>query len=612
MKIISMKKTIQCIALILSVISVSACDLANNMTEMDREGSNSFQDYRDAFAPRDPELEDGGINFDSSIPSLDPLVADSQNDVKPVPIVSISVNGSVPLRDILFELAEQADYDLELDPNIRGSIIFRAQDRPFDQVVERISDVAGLRFRFKDDVMRVEVDNPYNKIYKIDYLNYIRSNSGSIRNDIAVVSGEEADTGSEFEAASESEADFWAELETNVTQLIGNARFPAMVTGGTPVIAVADQIPQVAPLAPEGADNISPPDATLTIETLPIDGDGEEEFGDGENLNTFAMNRHAGLISVFAPDFVHKQVEEYLRAVKKSVTSQVLIEAKILEVTLSDQFSAGIDWNAVDIFGDGRGLLEYGTQASAVAGVGAVSAATIPASDTFSPTSSFVAGYLGTDIEALVQMIQGFGTVKALASPRITVLNNQSAVMNIATNQVFFELDVDSEVDDDTGDVTLEIDTEIRNVPEGVLVNVLPSIDLENETISIALRPTITRIVGFESDPAISILTSNAIESLIPELNVQEIDTVVKARSGQPIVLGGLLQDRVESTEEGVPVLSELPVMGNVFKNRIDLIQKTELVVLLKATIVEGDDTIHSTDKDFYRKFSGDRRPFKL
>lgn len=613
---------IKCLTVFMAVFILTGCDLTQNTLQTDRDGNLSMQDFRDTLAPREPDIDELEDFAENNVPSLDPFIARSTARMKPMPLVSVSVNSSVPLRDVLYELAEQADYDLELDPNIRGSIIFRVTNRPFDQVVERIADIAGLRYTFDDDVLRMELDTPYNKVYKIDYLNYIRTSSGAIRNNIAVVSGEEADTGSQFEASIESEADFWAELEANISQIIGNARNGTLRTSADPRISVADQNANVEAVAPNG-NGISPPDAILRVDSLPVN-DGGNDFGGGGfngegNGNTFALNRQGGLISLFAPQSVHDDVEEYLKLLKKSITSQVLIEAKILEVTLLDEYAAGIDWRAVNLL-SGEGVLQFGTSDPVASGVGSFGTVLPPQTpDDFlvsRPTvgsatnSNFVVGFLGNDIQALVQAIEGFGSVRALASPRVTVLNNQSAVMNIATNQVFFELDIDSTTDE--GVTQIDIDSEIRNVPEGVLVNVIPSIDLDSRTISLAVRPTITRIVGQESDPAVGLLTGGTIQSFIPELNVQEIDTIIKANSGQPIVMGGLLQDRIETSEEAVPVLGEVPVMGNFFKSQQDSISKTELVILLKATIIEGNDTIHSTDKDLYRRFSGDRRPFRL
>ena len=206
----------------------------------------------------------------------------------------------------------------------------------------------------------------------------------------------------------------------------------------------------------------------------------------------------------------------------------------------------------------------------------------------------------------------------------MTVLNNQSAVLNVATNEVFFEVEVDTTTDD--GATQTDVDSEIRNVPVGVLVNVQPSINLEDSTISMALRPTITAISDEEADPGVAFAAATLIanlpagadvpeipQNLVPELSVQEIDSVIKVRSGQPIVMGGLLQDRVTTNDSGVPVLSETPVVGSLFKRHNDSIQKTELVIFLKATILDNpNQSIHNTDKDLYRNFSSDRRPLRF
>jgi len=148
-------------------------------------------------------------------------------------------------------------------------------------------------------------------------------------------------------------------------------------------------------------------------------------------------------------------------------------------------------------------------------------------------------------------------------------------------------------------------------VPEGVLINVQPAIDNDLERVAMAIRPTITSISGFELDPNPD-LADAGVESPVPIVNVQEFDSVIQVDNGQAVVLGGLIQDRIESTRQGVPVLSEMPLMGAAFRRQVDEITKTELVVFLKATIVDGGNTIHNTDKDLYRTFSSDRRPFKL
>ncbi|MGB0720466.1 MAG: hypothetical protein ACPGRX_08330, partial [Bdellovibrionales bacterium] len=327
-----------------------------------------MQDYRDALASRVQDDEDEFANGNASkagIPELQPYIASGDSNLKSMPLVSISVNQSVPLRDVLFELAQQADYDLELDPRIRGSVIFTARERPLDEVVERIADMAGLRYELDDQRLRIELDEPYNKLYKIDYLSYIRSTSSGIRNDIAVVSGDGADTGSNFEATSETEIDFWGELEGNLTQILG-VQVGALRTRRDPRVVATEANPDVQAVAPpseDGAVQVQPPEAVLRVDTLPVDGDDEDTGSSGgsdesANSPTFSINKQAGLINVYAPKKLHKEIQDYLKILKKSVTSQVLIEAKVLEVTLSDEYATGIDWRAVD-FLNAEGALNY-------------------------------------------------------------------------------------------------------------------------------------------------------------------------------------------------------------------------------------------------------------
>ncbi len=319
---------------------------------------------------------------------------------------------------------------------------------------------------------------------------------------------------------------------------------------------------------------------------------------------SFTINKQAGIVSVTASQSLHKEVENYLKVLEKSVTAQVLIEAKILQVELLDEHSTGIDWQSLDLL-SGELALDF----------------TSPIST--SSNSLFTAVYSGNDVQTVIQALSAFGTVKALASPRLTVLNNQSAVMNVANNVVYFELEIDvTDEDQDNGDEErrIEITSEIQSVPEGVLVNVQPSINLDQQTISMALRPTITRIDDRINNPGLDfIIALNNLDpalsasAQVPQLNVQEIDSIIKVRSGQPIIMGGLLQDIVTSDEAGVPILSETPMIGGLFKNHSDTVSKKELVIFLKATIInDAPDTIHATDKDLYRRFSSDRRPFRL
>lgn len=612
----SKKVIFVCAFAMLSAPMLMSCELTQNYLKHDRQANMDQQDYRDGLAPRQIEVEEGNDGrMQAGIPPLQAYVAQPDSNFKAMPLVSISVNQTIPLRDVIYEIAEQADYDVELDPRIRGSIIFSTRNRPLDDVIDRISEIAGLRYKFQDDMLRVELDTPYHEIYKINYLALTRTNASSISNNISVVSGEGADTGSAFNAENQSVIDFWAELETNLTQIVeSNRDSNRLATDVDPRVTVVETNPApVDPLMMDEDGNIvesgpnvqvQAPDAVLNVETLNevdntiIDPNAADPF-----QARFSINRQAGLVSVFAPERLHKKIADYMGELKKSVSSQVLIEAKVLQVTLNDEFSAGIDWSLVDVglFG-GRGSLGFGPQ---VAG-GLVRAVLDPTGGTI---ASNAAGAFtnGGDFNVAVDALERFGTVQALASPRLTVLNNQSAALNVAENVVYFEVDTD--VSQDGGGATLTtVETEARSVPEGVLINVQPSIDQDAQTVSMAIRPTITTITTFVNDPNPALIIPNP----VPQVNVQEFDSIIQMNNGQAVVLGGLIQDRVTSVRQATPVLGEIPILGAAFRNQQDNVSKTELVVFLKATIVSGGNTIHPTDKDVYRTFSSDRRPFRL
>lgn len=611
-----------CLALVTP--ATVGCDVVSNQLKHDREANLEFQDFRDTLASRVDDEDDAAGESSASkgkIPELQPYVSQGDYETKSMPLVSISVNQTVPLRDVLFELAEQAEYNLELDPRITGSIIFTARERPFDQVIERISEIAGLRYKMDDDFLRVELDLPYQKNYKIDYLSFVRNSASTVTNDISVVSGDGTDTGSNFTATSETANDFWADLTAGLEQILNTPSMGSMRTSADPRITAVERNPDVRAVAPPNADGtttVQPPDAVLQVESLPVEDASSSGSpaspgagAAGGSSSVFSVNRQAGLISVFATEATHKKVDEYLKLLRRAMTAQVLIEAKILQVTLNDNYQNGVDWRFVDSILPGQFDLTF---------FDAVGDFNVSPNSGFSNDdgTGVLFGYTGDEFQGILRALQNFGTIRALASPRLSVLNNQPAVLNVATNEVFFELDIETSEVEGGGRET-EIDSTIRNVPVGVLINVLPSIDLDTKTISMAVRPTITAITNRKEDPSVIFavaeakLAADSVVSEIPELNVQEIDTVVNLKSGQAIVMGGLLQDRAETADGGVPILAEIPMIGGAFKQHADTIQKTELVIFLKATIIDNPgNTIHNTDKDLYRKFSSDRRPFKL
>jgi general secretion pathway protein D len=534
-----------------------------------------------------------------------------------MPLVSISINQTVPLRDALFELAKQANYDIELDPKIVGSIIFVAREQPLDVVIHRIADIAGLRYKFDGPVLRIQVDTPYHENYKVDYLSFIRKNSSKVENNVSLAqtggggSGG-AETGSEFQAQGDNTADFWGELNTNLQQILGvPADAGEMRTTSDPQISVVSNSNNTAPVQPvvaPGPDGktaaVQPPQATLQVSSLPPASGAAARAtapAGGSSTPSFSLNKQAGIVSVFATERQHKQIREYLKQLRRSSTAQVLIEAKVMEVNLSDEFASGVNWSSVARLLGGNIRIHLGTWPE----------------PTLDPVAGGVFGVgrfrNGEAEEDIMTALSRFGTVKALASPRVTVVNNQSAVLDVALNKVYFSVTATVTPGTATTAGTTNVTSTAHSVPEGVLINVQPSIDLERQTINLSVRPTVTRIVDKVPDPGVALLNIPNVASLVPEVNIQELDSVIQMQNGEVALMGGLMQDRTEGHQTGTPVLSEIPVVGGAFRNQSDRILKTELVILLKATILnDGDQGQDDTDRDIYKTFSDDRHPFNL
>lgn len=612
----------------------------------DPEAGLDRQDYRDLLARRGPEQ--ARPKDEPPIPELQPiLAAPTPPDLVDQRRVSVTMTEETPLKDVLWELARKADVDVELDSRIDGAIIFRATDRPFGEVVHRIADLAGLRYTFENNVLRFELDEPFTRHYRVDMLNLKRTTKSSIAasTDVfAAVGGSSGGgaNGSSTAIDNESENDFWTEVSDGIQRVIeeriapprtgpvqpasmvmpmGGSGGPQAATGAagaTDATAGSAATPTGAPAAPGGgagstaaasaaaaqqisqqtSDAISAASAPPASPAAPMAAAGTDE----EDSQYFTINRQAGIITVFTTEKKHRKIRQYIDALRSALRGQVLIEAKVVEVTLDDKFQAGIDWNYVGI---------EGTTISTELTTGI-----LPAGRTNPTLAATLGGNSpigrALDLTAALQLLNTFGTTRTLSSPRLTVTNNETALLKVAENEVYFRLEVETETADN-GVTTTTYTSELNTVPVGLLMNVQPSINTETDSITMSLRPTISRVVDQRADPAVALqagaIGRSDITSLIPVIEVREMDSVVTMDSGSVLVMGGLMQERAAKTEEKVPGIGDVPLVGEAFKHHNDATLMTELVVFLRATIVHDRDSVHPADVDLYNKFAPDPRP---
>jgi general secretion pathway protein D len=318
-----------------------------------------------------------------------------------------------------------------------------------------------------------------------------------------------------------------------------------------------------------------------------IGEDSKVSSGKVELSSNIIVNRESGFLGVRGTARQQKQVQKFLAQVMGSARRQVLIEATIAEVTLSDHYQAGIDWSAIN----GNDATENATQNLIGGNLGQA--------PVFTTTLTGSSG--GNPLSFTLKALETFGNVKVLSSPKVMALNNQTAMLKVVDNQVYFTTDVEvsQTVVNGNASQTGILSTQLQTVPIGFVMSVTPYIDI-NDVVMMNIRPTISRIVDTVDDPNPELAKSGAVSS-IPVIQVREIESILKINNGDTAVIGGLMQDTVNKTSSGVPILSSIPLLGALFRYQDDEYVKSELVIFIRPVVMHNA----SLDGDLkdYRKY---------
>lgn len=555
--------------------------------KIDPAGNLTRKDYLDLR--KRGEKPDNGREDDLGIPPPIPDLPQSIRPPLPVPEelpvkkVSVSVTDSVPVRDVLVELGRQGNVNIEIDPRIQGGIIFTARKQPFDKVLQRICALAALRYKVEDDFIRIELDEPYQKSYALDYLSLSRRTTSEVTIatnvfDVDVAGGHGGGTNSTAgrggggssndnnsiaKIAGTADADFWNDVEKSLPQVLATAK------AGKPMVAGAHS-------------------------------------GAHDQTSNFSLDRQAGLVTVFGNEKQHKAVHDYLRRLQDKASAQVLIEGRIIEVELSDEFQSGVNWTAL-----------FKNSPSMIANFGAPGAG---AAMTTANSGLFSASLDSKDFSGILNLVRTFGATRVLSSPRLTVLNNQTAILKVARNEVYFLTSAQFPTTTNAAGVVVSgtpvFSSTPRTVPVGLVMTVQPSINADADRVTMTLRPTISRVVDRVNDPSIGLNAAYSgnkatAQSTIPVLAVREMDSVLQLQSGEVAVMGGLMQDSSENQDQGVPPFDTLPVVGNLAKSRDNNGKTSELVILLRATILKNPAP-DIADTNLYHKYNRDPRPLPV
>jgi MSHA biogenesis protein MshL len=313
--------------------------------------------------------------------------------------------------------------------------------------------------------------------------------------------------------------------------------------------------------------------------------------GSEGNRKVIIQPQASVVVVVAMPDEL-RMVEAYLDTIQSNLQRQVVIEAKIIEVSLADGFQSGINWAILGDNSNGRGILlgqsgggsifsegvseSAGNSGNLIPGLGLLPNAldTSVFGGVFSMALDF------NDFQAFVEMLETQGDVQVLSSPRISTVSNQKAVIKVGSDE-FFVTDISS---DTTTGTTTNSTSDITLTPffSGIALDVTPQIDPTGQ-ITLHIHPTVSEVVDQNKQINVSGVTQT-----IPVAfsTVRESDSVVHARSGQLVVIGGLMQEKTTKDEAGIPVLSKIPGLGALFRHTKSVSRKSELVILLRPQVI--------------------------
>lgn len=596
---------------------------------IDPEKGLSRDDYKKMADPKIPDL----INTVEVKPAPPPplpslseiLAAPKPPELGKTQLVSLAVTDDVPLKDVLLELSRLANVDMELDSGISGGISFIAHDKPFNEVIARIAELAGLRYVMKEGILRVERDLPYVESYSLDFLNVDRSGSSSINiSTNAATSGGAGglNSGSTQSITSTSQSDFWNSLQNGIKQILNyTPKKRSAKTQDFNIDGTALQAPGTAEgaAAPAGAAAQPGMEDCAIVSAGGAGGAGAAGaagtgMSGGDCQTFYTINRQAGVLTVSATKKQHDLIERYIQQIKVNASAQVLIEAKIVEITLDDKYQSGVQWSAINR------KLGVVNNFNTVEQAGGVFTAKLPSRVIDGVTVKGTGNNSGTGtLDDFLQLVEDFGTTRTLSSPRLHAINNQQAVLTFAENFVYFELKVQQQQTTTAtgaqGQPLLTVDSTVKTVPIGIILNLQPSVNTDTGEITLVVRPTLSRITQFVDDPAVAFIAAQnnrTITNKVPVVEVRELDSILKLKSGQVMVIGGLMQNSSANKDRGLPGVAEVPWIGNLFKSVSKEDKTQELIIFIRATLVTPKGNSAPADRSLYKDFTKDPRPLNF
>jgi len=445
----------------------------------------------------------------------------------------------VPLKAVLYAIANDTGMNLIISPDVNPNILITANfnKTPVEDALKVVTDLAGVYYQIKGNIIYIKGSTT--KTFHIPYVHTNSSFSSKLGGDVL---GGAMQTGGGG---------------------IGGGYGGGTIGGGTSG-STARSISGDFSLKYENPEEIN--DFYGQIENglkniLKEDTEGEK-FSASLAKSSFTLNKFTGTLVVTASKYKMRKVEKFLKKILSEVKKQVLIESKIVEVTLSDGMQYGINWSA---------LLRN------------VAGASISLRQTLALPSSYGEVVVaGLDFNAVINALSSVGRIETLSNPRIRVLNGQTALISSGVVVPYWEKQITTL---GTTTVTQSVMYIRRSVLSGVLLGVTPYI--EGDHIMINIVPVSTKIEGTKQ-----LVENNEVVAEAPVLNIKEAGTIIKVKDGDLIIIGGMINTEKRVEENKIPLLSNIPVFGNLFKNKKVYREKKELIIFLKPRIIKFDSRL--------------------
>jgi MSHA biogenesis protein MshL len=474
----------------------------------------------------------------------------------------LDVQPGTPISQAVALVASQFNLGISIDPEVRGTTSATLRNVTLDSALDELVTRRGYAYQVQGTVLRVIPIRMETRNYQLDYVALSRVGTMStvvqrrLSNNVGAYGGLQVGTptglstqGGGFGNGSsgadvltaQSVADVWQEIRVSLAGILQAGQ------------------PQSARPAMDQQNN-----SNAASSGFYATGATSATFGDGSSLVISPMS---GLINVTAMPDKLRDIETFIETFQASVLRQVMIEAKIVEVTLNKTFEFGIDWQVVSSNDNGTFTLRSDPNVQTTGNAGNLA---------FTLTNG------STQINAVLTALASQGTVNVLSNEKTTALNNQRAIFNVTTDEVFFNISRTPLLGPSGGVVTLQSQVIPQQISVGVVLDVLPQISADN-VLTMDIRPAVTSIIRVDS---VSLADGTA--ATAPVIARREGDTIARLRAGETMVIGGLVQTRHENIDGGIPFLKDIPLLGWAFKKVKKVENRTELVIFLTPTIVSG------------------------